>query len=85
MGAGPQARAEGQRDATQSTVDKSFAELGDGELQAERLSDVISKEEAGDETWQGLRIANDGSLKATKSGKSEVPLPATSEQLRTRF
>ena len=69
----------------QTTVDKSFAELGDGELQPEKLTDVLSKEEAGEETWQGLRIDNDRSLKATKTGKSEVPVPANSEQLRPRF
>ena len=67
-----------------SYLDWRFEQLEDGELRAEPLSDVVSKEEVADDEWGGARIGPDGSIKLTKS-RSTGKAPESPEALRAKI
>jgi len=68
-----------------SYLEARLEQVEDGELAAEQLTEVVSRDEARENNWGSARILSDGTLKLQKGGKSEVKPPANSEELRYRL
>ena len=66
-------------------IEARLEQIEDGELAAEQLAEVVSRDEAKEDGWGSARILADGTLKLQKGGKSEVKPPANSEELRYRL
>ena len=66
-------------------VDAKDAQVEKGSYEAVRLKQVVSKEESTGEVWSDLRVGPTGAIAVTRSSKTEVKPPVTTEEFRARL
>ena len=66
-------------------IEARLEQIEDGELIAEPLTDVVSREETREDNWGAARVLADGTLKLQKASRGEAKPPKNSEELRHRI
>ena len=66
-------------------VETKLQQIEDGELKAERLSEVLAMSDDDGTTTTGLELNQDGTLKAKRTSTTKGQAPRDSEQLRSKL
>ena len=66
-------------------IEARLEQMEDGEIIAEQLTAVLTREDMKDNSWGAARVMADGTLKLQKTGHGEAKPPKSSEELRSRI